>query len=476
MSNLDPMHIPLVVDLDGTLLKTDSLWESVLAMLVANPMRIFSLLPRLLHNDRAGLKAVCAEYALPWVAFWPFNPEVLREIESTRQAGRKIWLATAAHEKIAEAISARLHCFDGVLATQGNENLKGKAKAEKLCGQFGEKGFDYIGDCPDDLPVWAVCREAVIIGSSEALYRRVAKVNPLLRTLILSSSPAPTVYMRAARINQWLKNILVAVPLLLAHKFTLDALLVIMAAFFSFSLCASAFYLINDLFDLAFDRQHATKKDRPLAAGALHPAHGLALSGLFFTASLGTALMIGPEFFEVIVCYALLTLFYSKTLKTRLILDVVCLGLLYTLRIVAGVIALHTDVSIWILSFSFFIFFGLALIKRLVEIQRSEALGHLPNRAYKFSDRMAVECMAASSGFASIVILLLYIESINAVRLYSHPQFLQAIALLLLYWYYRLLILTHRGEMHDDPVAFVARDKASILCGLAALFVLLIAI
>jgi 4-hydroxybenzoate polyprenyltransferase len=470
------MNFALVTDLDGTLLKTDSLWESVFALFSFNPLCILQLLPFLLRNDRAGLKAACSGYALPGTVLWPFNAEVLQEIQSARQAGREIWLATAAYVTIAEAVAARLGCFDGILATRDGINLKGASKAERLRERFGEQGFDYIGDSFDDLPVWAVCREAVVVNPSEALRRKVAEINPRCRVLATASPLSPAVYMQAARVGQWLKKILVAVPLLLAHKFTLPAFLVILAAFFSFSLCASAFYIVNDLLDLTSDRQHATKKGRPFASGIVHPAHGLALAGIFFVVSLSIALLISKEFLAVIACYALLTLLYSGIFKAHLILDAVCLGILYTLRIAAGVAALQADMSSWVLGFSFFIFLGLAFIKRLAEIQRSAAFEQLPGRSYRFSDGSVIGCMAAASGFSALIILSLYIDSINAVRLYTTPQLLWALCPIILYWYCRLLVLTHRDEMHDDPVFFVMRDRASIACGVVTLFVVLYAI
>jgi 4-hydroxybenzoate polyprenyltransferase/phosphoserine phosphatase len=473
---MEHIDIPLVVDLDGTLLQTDSLWESVFAILAADPLRIFRLAPLLLHNDRAGLKADCAEYALPCIAFWPFNAVVLQEIAAARQAGRKVWLATAAHETIAEAVSVHLHCFDGVLATSGTANLKGGAKAEKLRHLFGKGGFDYIGNSLDDLPVWAICREAMVVSDSEAVQDRAAEENQRCRMLAPTQSSGPAVWLRAARVRQWVKNILVAVPLLLSHTFTLSAFTAIFTAFLSFSLCASALYMINDLLDLTADRRHATKKKRPFASGMLHPAQGLALSGLLLSVSAGTALLINDEFAAVVACYALLTLLYTGIFKAQLIVDAVCLAVLYTLRIAAGVAALQADMSSWVLGFSFFIFLGLAFIKRLVEIQRAAEIEQLPGRAYKFSDGIVMKCMAASSGFAALIILSLYIDSINAVRLYSVPQLLWIICPIILYWYCRLLILTHRDEMHDDPVFFVMRDKTSIVCGISAICVILCAI
>jgi 4-hydroxybenzoate polyprenyltransferase/phosphoserine phosphatase len=473
--------IPLVVDLDGTLLKTNSLWESILGLLANNTTRIFCLVPLMLRDDRAGLKAACANYALPGIAVWPFNDVVLGNIASARQAGRKVFLATAAHIKIADAVAAHLRCFDGVLATQGEINLKGEIKAKKLHSIFGERGFDYIGNSRDDMPVWEICREAFVVNCSGNVRRKTDQASPSssrvrCRHFIEPQNITPAVYMRAARVGQWLKNIMIAVPMLLSHKFSLPACGVILTAFFSFSLCASAFYIINDLLDLTSDRQHPTKKHRPFASGSLLPSHGIALACLLFLTSIFGSLLINFEFAAVVACYALLTLMYSKIFKAYLILDAVCLGILYTLRIAAGVAALQTDMSSWILGFSFFIFLGLAFIKRLVEIQRSADLYNLPGRAYRFSDGMVIECMAASSGFSAMIILALYINSMNAARLYTNPQFLWIVCPLILYWFCRLLILTHRDEMHDDPVAFVIKDKTSVICGIIGLIVILCAI
>jgi 4-hydroxybenzoate polyprenyltransferase len=468
--------IPLVVDLDGTFYKTDSLWEGFFQLIHTQPHRIAAVLHILFSGNKVQLKQYLAPYSLRTLDSWPLNTPVYAYMQGAQSNGRPLYLATGADISIAEAVSRKLGCFEGVLATSGDVNLKGEVKAEKLRKMFGEKCFDYIGNSLDDLPVWATCREAVVMSMSQSLRAKVVQINPRCRMLEVASPPLPAVYMQAARLGQWLKNILVAVPLLLSHKFTLPVFLVISAAFFSFSLCASAFYIVNDLLDLTSDRRHATKKGRPFASGILHPAHGLALAGLLLVVSLSIALLLSGEFFAVIACYALLTLLYSGIFKAHLILDAVCLGILYTLRIAAGVAALQADMSSWVLGFSFFIFLGLAFIKRLAEIQRSAAFEQLPGRSYRFSDGSVIECMAAASGFSALIILSLYIDSINAVRLYTTPQFLWVLCPVILYWYCRLLVLTHRDEMHDDPVFFVIRDRASIACGVVTLFVILYAI
>ncbi len=502
-------QIALTVDLDGTLLRTDSLWESLFAMLRNAPGQMVTLLPALLCGGRAGLKAACALYALPGIPYWPYDPNVLKEIQLARQAGRPVWLVTAADSRIAEAVADHLGCFDGVLSTQRGHNLKGEAKVQKLRMLWGEQSFDYIGNSKADMPVWKIAREAIVVRShcmnafcdhassastdtsqcSDKFVSLVIQINPHFRCLNSTQKAHTSRWMAAIRTHQWLKNILIAVPTLLAHKFSIHAFTVTIAAFFCFSLCASANYLINDLLDLDADRRHPNKRFRPFAAGQLPlPCGVLAAMGLLGVSVAG-ACALSPDFAFALLCYLTLALTYSHVLKKVLIADALCLGMLYTLRIIAGAAALGLTISNWLLAFSFFIFMGLAFVKRLGEMRalqlkitsdkcaterHNPSVECLPGRGYRFSDSRIIETIATASGFAALMILALYIESVTALRLYATPRVLWGICIVILYWYCRLLLLTHRGEINDDPVAFVSKDKVSMLCGCAcAAFVLL---
>jgi 4-hydroxybenzoate polyprenyltransferase/phosphoserine phosphatase len=476
---------PLVIDLDGTLLSGDSLWESIFALLRVAPQRLFSLLPFLVRNDRAHLKAACSEYALPGIPFWPFNFAVLEEIRIARSAGRSVWLATAADRRIAEAVGKHLGHFDGIVSSEKGENLKGAAKAEKLRTLFGEKGFDYIGDSEADLPVWRVCREAVVVCSDNGgnttnrLFAQAALSNPRCRCLASQGVRGFGVWIKALRLRQWVKNILIAVPMLLAHRFTLSAFFLTCAAFVCFSVCASAGYLLNDLLDLDADRRHPTKKLRPFASGQLPLARGLPAAALLLSLSLFCSVLISPAFASVVAGYIALTLAYSHLFKKKSIADTMCLGLLYTLRIIAGAAALNLPLSNWLLAFSFFLFLGLAFIKRLAEMRTTRAgreKKNLPGRGYAFSDIRIIESMACASGFAAVVILALYIESVAAVFLYSSSRMLWGLCPAILYWYCRMVMLAYRGEIQGDPVAFACRDKISLFCGLFSVALVLLAI
>jgi len=460
----------LVLDLDGTLLRTDSLWELVsLAFVNGHILSLFWIV-----FGRAALKRRLSQVSLPVLSLLPWNEEVVRLAREAEANGIQVWLATAADEILARMVVGHFGFFSGALASDGHTNLKGQVKAEALAARFGAKLFDYCGDSYADLPVWKVCREALVVNAPPRLLARLELVNPRLRRLgrVASENPGRLeTWSRAIRLKQWLKNVLVAVPLLLAHQFTWPALQAVLAAFFLFSLCASALYLLNDIFDLAADRCHPVKRKRPLASGALSVPWALLGAGILLLLSFFGSLHLAPGFTAVLACYGLLTLAYFFIFKKMIVADNVCLGLLYTLRLIAGAAALQISMSTWLLTFSFSIFIGLSFVKRLLEIRRGPPAGEtdLPGRGYRFSEGRIIETMSVSSGFTAVIILALYIESAQALRLYSSPQILWAICPIILYWYCRLLVLVGRGEVDYDPVIFVSRDRISIFCGLISL-------
>jgi 4-hydroxybenzoate polyprenyltransferase/phosphoserine phosphatase len=478
-------HMPeqaknLILDLDGTLLRTDSLWE--LASLAVAEGHILSLL--WLVFGRAALKRRLAQVSSPDLSLMPWNEEVVNLAREARARGVQVWLATGADEILARKVADHFGFFTGVLASDGHINLIAEAKAGALAARFGPRLFDYCGDSAADLPVWKICREALIVNPSPRLLARLERVSPLIRRLDkfayknFENFEKLEILGRAIRLKQWLKNVLVAVPLLLAHKFTWPAAQTMLAAFFLFSLCASALYLFNDILDLADDRRHPVKRKRPLASGALSVPLAFLMAGIFLFFSFWGSLKLAPGFTAVLAFYVILTLAYFFIFKKMLIADNVCLGLLYTFRLIAGAEALEISISIWLLTFSFSIFIGLSFVKRLIEIRRGPTAGesNLPGRGYRFSEGRLIETMSVSSGFISVVILALYIESAQALRWYANPRILWAICPIILYWYCRLLMLVGRGEIEYDPVAFVSRDRISLLCGLIAMALILLAI
>ena len=466
------------VDLDNTLLRSDSLWEMFLSALGCGDLRCLLYLPK----GPVAFKEFLARSAPPLdLGYLPWNEDVIALARQARTEGREVWLVTAANILFAERVAAHFGFFSGVLATDGHTNLKGAVKAEVLVKRFGHKNFDYCGDSAADIPVWQACREAVCVNPSERLMARLRRVNPLSRRLDSSDKNGfelIKICLRSVRLKQWLKNTLIAVPLLLMHKFTWPAFQTILAAFLSFSLCASALYLFNDMLDLAADRRHPVKKNRPLASGALPVPRAFLLALALLVLSFFWAFDLAPHFAAVLAGYAALTLAYFFIFKKMLVADSVCLGFLYTLRVIAGAEALQVSISVWLLSFSFFIFLGLAFIKRLIEIRRGHNAAdiNLAGRGYRFSEGRIIETMSASAGFTAIIILALYIESAQALRWYANPKILWGICPVILYWYCRLLLLVHRGEVDYDPVAFAGRDRISLACGLISLSLILLAI
>ena len=461
---------PLVVDLDGTLIKSDLLVESFFALVSSAPLRGLAASSSLRHG-RARLKARIAEEAVIDPKSLPFNEEFLEFLHAEKSKGRQIFLATASHEKYANAIAAHVGLFDGVFASSMTTNLKGAAKAERLCAAFGRGNFDYAGNDKVDLAVWDVAGGVIVVGATGRLLRTVQQRFPGA-TIISPRTTGLKDYARALRLHQWLKNLLVFVPAFTAHHFDGGTMLACLIAFLSFSLCASSVYLLNDLLDLRNDRDHPTKRTRPFASGQVDILHGIVLFPVILLLSLGIGLLLPWRFPLALAAYYALTLSYSVYLKRQVVIDVVALASLYGMRLVGGAAAVSVALSQWILTFAIFIFLSLAIVKRWTELveRQSEGKDNLKGRGYRVSDLPVLQTMAISSGYVSVLIFGLYINSPIVGTLYARPATLWAIPLILLYWVSRIMILTHRGEMHDDPVLFAAKDRVSLVC--AALMVL----
>ncbi|WP_295454103.1 UbiA family prenyltransferase [uncultured Thiodictyon sp.] len=458
--------VVLAIDLDGTLLRTDSLLESLFLLMRERPLALGRGVLRLARG-RAAFKGWVADSARLDVAVLPLNTPLLDWLQAERAAGRRLVLATAADRRIAEAVAARVGLFDTVLATEAGRNLKGEAKAFELVERFGKDGFDYVGDSHADLPVWREARRAIVVGGPglERAARRVAEVE----RVFAPQHGRATALLRAMRPHQWVKNLLLFLPLVAAHAATDGARLLAAAlAFLAFGLSASAVYLFNDLLDLAADRRHPRKCRRPFAAGDLPLAWGLLLTPLLLlTAATLSLLVLPPAFTLVLGGYVLLSSAYSVGLKRKPILDVMLLAALYTVRVIAGAAAVAVPASFWLLAFSMFIFLSLALSKRYTELQGLPQRGELTaaGRGWHVDDLPLVQSLGTSAGLACVLVLALYIDSAPAQRLYATPEALWLVCPLLLYWISRLWFKTHRGEMHDDPVVFALRDPVSLLIG-----------
>ncbi len=456
-----PADCPLVVDLDGTLTRTDTLMESVVRAVKRRPLDMLRL-PLWLLNGRAGFKARLAERVTLPAASLPYCEPLLDYLRAERLRGRRLILATAAHVSIANAVAAHLRLFERVLATDDRQNLKGAAKLDGIRAAVGAR-FAYAGDSAADIPVWRAAESALLIGTSR-------RVGPAVRqsTPVELEIPAPVagakVWLRAIRAHQWTKNLLIFVPLLASFSF-LDRGSVVAAclAFVAFSAAASATYLINDLWDLESDRAHPRKRSRPLAAGGISIPSALGVSFILLMIAAAISAAETPGFTLLLLMYLALTTAYSLLLKEYVIVDVLTLAALYTIRILAGSLAIGVTTSSWLLAFSVFIFFSLALVKRCSElVSLREAQGQAARgRDYGVPDLVVLWPMGIGASLCATVVFGLFISAIETEGRYASPQLLWLVGLGLIYWLARLWIKTARGEMHDDPIVFALRDRGS---------------
>ncbi len=464
----------LAVDLDGTLSRTDTLHEALLAVVASAP----AALGGILAAGRAGKAAVkrrVAEVAVIPAEALPLNEEVLELVRMARAEGRPTALVTAADEAQARAVAEATGLFDEVIATGSpaalGRNLGGAAKAEALISRFGAGGFDYVGDARVDLPVWKAARRAITVRASAALRVAAEAANP---DAVHLDPPLPPYrrarrYLRALRPYQWAKNMLVFLPAIAAQE--ISALPAALAAFIAFCFTASSVYVVNDLLDLAADRAHPRKRRRPFAAGDIPLAHGVAMAVFLVCAAIAVALIgARPIFLIPLISYYIGTCAYSFWLKRKLIIDIMALGGLYTARLVAGAAATAIPLSPWMMAFSMFLFLALACVKRQAELMDVEALGAdgLPGRAYEAGDLPVIRGIALSSTHAAVLVLALYIASDDVAGTYGDPTLLWILCPILLYWLLRMVMVTHRGRMTDDPIVFTARDGRSRLLIAAA--------
>jgi 4-hydroxybenzoate polyprenyltransferase len=467
---------PLVVDLDGTLIYTDTLHESVIALLRVKPFHTL-LIPVWLMGGKAALKAKLSSLTGFNPASLPYNHLVIDWLKEEKQQGRELVLCTASNEKIAQAVARHLDLFGTVLSTSGGENLAGKHKAELLAQKYGPGGFDYVGNSAADIEVWRVARTGVVVNASQAVIRQAKSVCNIEKVIDGNSATIKT-WAKALRLHQWVKNLLLFIPLLAAHQFAnTEALSLLVLAFLSFGLCASSVYIANDLLDLESDRRHPRKKFRPFAAGSIAVWKGVVLAPILAFASIGIAATVGIDFLACLLVYIALTCAYSLWLKRLVLIDCLTLASLYTLRIMAGAAAATVTLSFWLLTFSIFIFLSLAFVKRYAELKPlesdSEVRAH--GRSYYTTDLPLVQILGITAGNASVLVLALYLHSENIRRHYASPEFLWAVVPLMLFWVSWMWIKAHRGQMHDDPIVFASRDLTSRLVGVLVILIFIAA-
>ena len=468
MSNTS--SIPLCVDLDGTLVKIDTLHQALFMLLRRHPLTLFKL-PSWLKKGKAHLKEEILKRVELDPATLPYHQPLLKHLQTEKEAGRILILATAANHRTAQAVSKHLNLFDAVFSSSATVNLRSTEKLNALQKKY--PSFDYAGNDAADFPLWNAARKIILVNPSPAAKKQYTKKAdhifedrpPFLRSLL-----------KAIRPQQWLKNLLLFSPLLLAHQFLLPLLLKTFIAFFSFGLAASSIYILNDLFDLSADQHHPRKQRRPFAVGNLSIPTGLLILPVLIFLSFLLAYFLPPYFMGILLFYYILTTLYSWRLKQLEIIDVLTLAVLYTLRIVAGGVATNILVSNWFMIFAIFLFLSLALVKRIAELREMEQAHILSReRAYTPADLPLLACFGATSGYLATLVFTMYLNSDRVAQLYSHPKLLWLFCPLLLYWVTRIWLLTWRGQMNDDPLAFAARDFATYVVGGIGMALILLA-
>jgi 4-hydroxybenzoate polyprenyltransferase/phosphoserine phosphatase len=469
--------VPLCVDLDGTLIVSDLLLESTLRLIKRSPLYLF-LIPYWLLQSKAKLKAEIARRIDLNPALLPYDRHFVEWLQSEKAAGRSLWLCTASNEKLANSVSSHLRIFDGVLASDRENNLSGRLKAQRLIQLFGERGFDYCGNERRDLSVWQHAHSAVVVHGSARLARDASRVSSVSR-IFPSRGGTARALLRALRPHQWAKNILVLVPLLAAHRLSdLDSLRGAALGVAAFCLCASSVYILNDLLDLDADRAHPRKSKRPFAAGDASIADGVMLATVLLIVAIGIAWSLPVKFQVAFAGYYILTVGYSLVLKGRVLIDTFALAGLYTIRIIAGGAASNVSLSFWLLLFSVLLFLSLAFVKRFAELDglRRRQLLHAAGRGYFVDDLPVLQSMGTGAGYLSVLVLALYINSPDIQALYHRPKVIWFLCVLMLYWISRIWIIAQRGLLNDDPLVYALKDRMSLVTGLLVAITIAVAI
>jgi len=444
------------------------LHESALWMLRDSPLDVLRM-PGWLMGGKASLKRKLADRASFNPASLPYNEELLAWLEAQREEGRTLILCTASDTAIANAIAEHLGVFDEVMASNGDVNLAGRHKAAALEQRYGARGFDYVGNSNADLAVWERARRAIVVNAPDALVRKARGLCEV-EQVFPGMKPGFSALRRTLRVHQWMKNLLLFVPLVAAHSFTsIDPWVALVLAFVSFSLCASTVYIANDLLDLESDRLHPRKRTRPFASGLVPAWMGVVIAPVLLLISLLLGAQVGGDFLPWLLFYFFVTCAYSWWLKRLVLVDCLTLAMLYTLRIVAGAAAAGVTLSFWLLAFSVFLFLSLAFVKRYAELQvqilNGKTTAH--GRGYLTSDAPLIQMLGITAGYAAVVVLSLYLNSDAVLILYKAPQIVWGVVPVMLFWVSWIWMQAHRGHMHDDPLVFAVKDKASLAAGLA---------
>ncbi|MDH4395896.1 MAG: UbiA family prenyltransferase [Limnobacter sp.] len=454
----------IYVDLDGTLTPSDILMESCLQLLRKRFVFLFSLLVWALKGGWR-LKQEIAARLVPDLAGLPLRPEVLERLRVLKADGHELVLASASLERDVLVVAQSVGLFDRVIASR-TSNLKGAKKLAAIEADAAGRPFSYMGDASVDVVIWQKCQTAYAVAPSRATRFKAVAAGVKLDVIVPSRIPFKAA-RKSMRLQQWAKNALLFLPLLAAHQAVGELWVLALWAFLALGLVASATYIWNDLMDLPSDRKHPRKKLRPMASGELPIFQAVIWMAILGVAGFAVAYVaVGWEFTSILLIYTVCTLLYTFVLKRVAFVDVLMLGMLYTLRVLAGGVATGIAVSSWLLAISLFVFLSLALVKRCAELEflQQEGGDTPPGRGYQMSDLSYLVSMGISSGFMAVMVLALYVDSQNGSILYSEPRILWGICPVFLFWLMRIWILTSRREMIDDPVHFALNDKQSWLC------------
>jgi 4-hydroxybenzoate polyprenyltransferase len=460
--------------MDGTLIKVDSLQESLLELFKKNPFLIFMALFHLLKG-KSNFKSYIAHYVDLNFASIPLNQSVVQYIKNHRNDYEKIHLITGSFEKNAFALNEVLPLFDEVNGTTKDFNLIGKNKADYICQKYSS--YDYIGDSSADFHVWEKANKAIYAGSNKRIWKRLRENNINSEQIHIPKKSFLITLIKALRVHQWTKNLLLFVPLILSHNYNNTHLIIkTVLGFFAFSFISSSVYLLNDLTDLSADRAHKTKKFRPIPAGDFSHTNALITTGILLIFGFILSTQLPVTYGITLGIYFIITSAYSFRLKKIAILDVMILATLFTIRLLAGHHIIEITISPWLLTFSIFIFSSLACLKRSTELSNklpSKVL--IIGRGYQANDFQVINQIGVTTGIIASLVMALYLNSPTVLKLYSRPEILWAICPFLLFWIGRLWLLANRGQVHDDPVVYIIKDKVSLIIGLSCLILILLA-
>ena len=469
--------IPLVVNLDN-LICVNMLQEACLNSFVKNPfIFIKTYIFSMLYNNNTFQELIFKKLTINFAAL-TYNKWALNFIQTQHAMGREIYLITSLNSKAACLVADHFKIFAGVISPERDKHLSEKYKIELLISRFGNKQFDYFELNNSDNLVWPHAR-SVFIGDYATISTKKNFNCSFISIAGYENNPHSgfNSLIQVLRPHQWLKNLLVLLPILSAHKYTYEAMFDSIIAFCAFSLIASSGYIINDLLDIESDRLHPRKNKRPFASGTLNVLDGCKLFSVVMISALVTASILNLYFMILIFSYFLISILYSFYLKKLPLIDVIVLSALYVSRIVGGSIATGITLSNWLFVFSLFFFLSLALVKRVTELHIAKNLNRssISRRGYLTSDILLLQQMAISSGMSSIIVFALYINSDAAKSIYLHSDILWIAIPLLILWLSRIHFLANRCMLHDDPVIFAVTDKTSLIIGIIFVLIVILA-